>query len=470
MGRSKARKTPSRPPSRKSPKKPVVVVKKRRRAPPTGPTCIDLFAGAGGLAEGFRQAGWGVVAANDADKAAAATFQANFPEATFFTGPVSQLDPAALLAEAGVAAGELDCLIGGPPCQSFSYNNHERSAKDTRAKLFQRYLRIVAALKPKTLVMENVPGMLTIGDGSIVIAIKRRLAKLGYKMAIRILYAEDFGVPQARRRVFVVASCVGDPAELFPSGSHGPSAKPSAEATPYVHRWTPPEGVTLPAAVTVGEAIGDLPVVRNGGGEAKRTYGKKPSTEYQREARRRSRLLHNHVCHHLADTTFKRVVEVPEGGNWRDIPRRLLPAGMKRALKKDHTKRYGRLDRGALASTILTKCDPHWGAYVHPTQSRTITVREAARLQGFPDRFRFCGDHLSKQYEQVGNAVPPPLARAIAKNVKEHLDRAAKLAMEPAAGGTVVPLKVPLQTRLVITPALAAKRTRRPARRRPKRT
>lgn len=389
-----------------------------------GPTCADLFSGGGGLAEGFRQAGWNVIAASDIDGGASATFRRNFPEAAFLEGPISKITGAMIMKETGLVPGQLDCLIGGPPCQSFSYNNHQRSADDERARLFRRYLKIVATLLPKTLVMENVPGMLSVGDGAIVSAIKRKLKKLGYEIAIRILYAEDFGVPQQRRRVFVIASRVGDPADIFPDGSHGPALKPSIEANPYVHRWEPPKGTTLPTFRTVGDAIGDLPQLRSGGGEHDRAYGKPATTDYQRAARAGAKKLHNHVCHALSSDMLRRIRHVKEGGNWRNIPRRLLTAGMKRAHKSDHTKRYGRLKRTQLASTILTKCDPHWGAYVHPTQNRTITVREAARLQGFSDTFVFDGVHLSKQYEQVGNAVPPPLAAAIGAKAQVHVEAA----------------------------------------------
>ena len=131
--------------------------------------------------------------------------------------------------------------------------------------------------------------------------------------------------------------------------------------------------------------------------------------------------MFNHVCHALTEVNLKRIVHVPEGGNWRDIPRDLLPAGMQRARLSDHTKRYGRLARNGLASTVLTKCDPHWGAYVHPLEHRTISVREAARLQGFPDAFRFAGERLSKHYEQVGNAVPVPVAFAVGAAAMTHL-------------------------------------------------
>jgi DNA (cytosine-5)-methyltransferase 1 len=149
---------------------------------------------------------------------------------------------------------------------------------------------------------------------------------------------------------------------------------------------------------------------------------KKPAkTKFQKTVRKGAKQLHNHVCHALTTTMLKRIRHVPEGGNWRDIPFRLLPSGMKRAEPQDHTKRYGRLSRKGFASTLLTKCDPHWGAYVHPTQNRTISVREAARLQGFPDGFIFAGEGLGKHYMQVGNAVPVPVARALGTAALNHL-------------------------------------------------
>jgi len=392
----------------------------RTRRVTKGLTCIDLFSGAGGLAEGFRQGGWSIRAANDIDANAGDTFRLNFPESAFFEGPISALDPRKLLREAGLRQGELDCLIGGPPCQSFSYNNHQRSATDARARLFRKYLEIVRALFPKTLVMENVPGMLTIGNGRIVEEIKKGLRALGYESEVRIVYCEDYGVPQERRRVFVLASRVGQPSELFPRGTHGPSEKSS---NTFVHRWELPRSEKARPFVTVWDAIGDLPRLRNGGGAEVAEHTKDASTRFQRCARGQATKIRNHVGHALTESALKRISHVSEGGNWTEIPRRLLPAGMKRAQRSDHTKRYGRLRRTGPASTLLTKCDPHWGAYVHPTQNRTITVREAARLQGFPDRFRFAGNFIGMQYEQIGNAVPVPVARAIGMALKLHVAR-----------------------------------------------
>lgn len=388
-----------------------------------GRTCIDLFSGAGGLAVGFRQAGWSILAANDSDADAGATFRLNFPEASFFEGPISALTPELLLKECGLKRGELDCLIGGPPCQSFSYNNHQRTADDERARLFTDYLRLVAGLQPKTLIMENVPGILTIGDNAVIKEIAARLALLNYDSAVDVLSADEFGVPQIRRRVFIVASRIGSARDLLPAPTHQ-SAIPRSPRASALPGGKEKRARARRKPVTIKEAIGDLPRLRSGKGlhVAPRLKGRAASP-FQRTARRGAKGLHNHICHALTDAMLKRIKHVPEGGNWRDIPRKLLPAGMQRARLSDHTKRYGRLSRKGLASTILTKCDPHWGAYVHPTQNRTISVREAARLQGFPDRFVFAGEHLSKQYAQVGNAVPILIACAIGEVALEHVVR-----------------------------------------------
>lgn len=395
--------------------------------------CIDLFAGAGGLAVGFRSAGFGLLAANDLNVDAGKTFKLNFPEASFFEGPVSRLSADDLLDDCGLAQGDLGCLIGGPPCQSFSHNNHHRSAVDDRARLFDYYIKLVEKLNPKTLIMENVPGILSIDGGKVVEEILGRLRKLGFDAIVSCLSAEEFGTPQLRRRVFIVASRIGPASDLIPGPTHW---------SPALGQWggpkeRPAKATRLP--ITVWQAIGDLPAIENGGGThvAPRPTSQ-PASEFQREVRRGSSQLFNHICHRLTEVNLNRIVHVPEGGNWRNVPRELLTAGMQRAKLGDHTKRYGRLARDGFASTILTKCDPHWGAYVHPTQDRTISVREAARLQGFPDSFQFAGESPSKQYTQVGNAVPVPLAQAIGEAVIAHIrhwtvEASKKRALENAA-------------------------------------
>lgn len=149
-------------------------------------------------------------------------------------------------------------------------------------------------------------------------------------------------------------------------------------------------------------------------------YPVPPQSEFQRIVRKGSAAIHNHACARLAKVNLERLKFIPQGGSWRDIPHDLLPAGLKRARRSDHTKRYGRLHPDELCSTILTKCDPHWGSFFHPNQDRALSVREAARIQSFPDRYVFTGN-LTQQFEQVGNAVPPMMAAAIGKSIKRMI-------------------------------------------------
>jgi len=174
--------------------------------------------------------------------------------------------------------------------------------------------------------------------------------------------------------------------------------------------------------VTVAEAISDLPPLKNGEqGEAIKKYYCEPSCDFQKRVRTGSIGVVNHEAPHLAEINLKRLQYIKPGGNWTDIPDDLLPKGMKLARKSDHTKRYGRVDPNGLASTILTKCDPHWGAYFHYGQDRVFTVREAARIQSFPDHFVFTGTQ-AQQYAQVGNAVPPLLAKAVGLAIRSILE------------------------------------------------
>ena len=161
---------------------------------------VDLFAGAGGLTQGFRGNGFHPLAANDFDADAAATFQRNFTDTPFVLKPIEQLGGRELREIAGIAAGELDVLLGGPPCQAFSVYNHQRGFHDERSGLFREYLRTVENLAPRVVVMENVVGMTSLGGGRAIDEIQSRLEKLGYEVQHRILRAEDFGVPQERRR------------------------------------------------------------------------------------------------------------------------------------------------------------------------------------------------------------------------------------------------------------------------------
>jgi DNA (cytosine-5)-methyltransferase 1 len=357
-------------------------------------TVIDLFCGAGGLSEGFRQAGFKVRAGNDFFDAAGETFKATHRDATYLPRPIQEYSAQDFLDAAGLKVGELDVLVGGPPCQGFSVYNHQRGLHDERSSLYREYLRIVDGLMPKWVVLENVTGMTSAGGGAAVDAIIQGLIAIGYSVRSQILKAEEFGIPQERRRIVFIGNRMGLPIR-FPEATHGPGLQPF---------------------VSIEDAIGDLPQLANGQALEIANYTTEPISAFQNYVRDGSNGVVNHTTARLSSVNLRRLQHIPQGGSWRDIPVDLLPNGMKRAKRSDHTKRYGRLSWNGLASTILTKCDPHWGAYFHPDQDRTLSVREAARLQSFPDWFVFQGSRTD-QYVQIGNAVPPLLGKAIAETI-----------------------------------------------------
>jgi len=172
--------------------------------------------------------------------------------------------------------------------------------------------------------------------------------------------------------------------------------------------------------VTVQDALDDLPRLKMGEGAEELEYTMEPHSTYAKVMRKGSDRVYNHYAARLASQNIERLKHLRPGGSWRDLPIELLPKGMKLARRSDHTKRYGRLKKDGLAGTVMTKCDPHWGAVFLPDQDRSLTVREAARIQSFPDKYRFLGPRVA-QYEQVGNAVPVLLAKSIAEALMEHL-------------------------------------------------
>lgn len=362
-------------------------------------TAIDLFCGAGGLSAGLEMAGFRVLAGVDLFEAAGRTFEATHPHAKFISKPIEDVSIEELKGITGLETGELTVLAGGPPCQAYSVYNHQRGMHDSRANLFRQYLRIVEGLKPEWIVMENVAGIYSIGGGEAVRAIKSELGALGYAVEEKILRTEEYGVPQERRRVVFIGNRIGAKIR-HPAPTHGPGL------TPFV---------------TIRDAISDLPALKNGEDLGELPYKSKPACDFQEYARGNLETVSNHAAPKLGAANMKRLEHIPPGGSWRDIPHDLLPAGMKRAKRSDHTKRYGRMTWNGLSCTVLTKCDIHWGAYIHPDEDRAISVREAARLQAFPDSFIFTGSKTD-QYIQVGNAVPPLLGKAIGRTVKDLIE------------------------------------------------
>ena len=383
-------------------------------------TSIDLFCGAGGITQGFAQSGYRCLYANDFMPEAIDTFRHNHPDTRAECGSIEEVDAAALRRSLDIRKGDLDVLVGGPPCQGFSINAPSRFLNDPRNSLFRHYARFVEEFSPKAFVFENVPGLLSMADGAVFRNILQVFGELGYQLSVKILFAPHYGVPQERWRLILLGSMFGEIQHPLPT--HFAKGRANFRGgSSLTLQLDARDEKRLAAAVTVGDAIRDLPRLNIGEGAEEVGYTVDSQSTYALRLRNPEGVTFNHVATKLSKQNIERMRHVPPGGSWRDIPHDLLPAGMQKARKSDHTKRYGRLSFDGVASTVLTKCDPHWGTVFLPDQDRVLTVREAARLQSFPDHYRFLGSRVS-QYVQVGNAVPVLMAAAIAQAVREHLE------------------------------------------------
>ena len=380
---------------------------------------VDLFCGAGGITQGFRQAGYNCLYANDFMPEAIETFRHNHPSTLSECKSIEDVSATALRKTLGIQKGELDVLVGGPPCQGFSINAPSRFLNDPRNSLFRHYARFVEEFSPKAFVFENVPGLLSMADGAIFEKILQVFNELGYHLSVKILFGPHYGIPQERWRLILLGSQYSEIAHPAPTHFAKGRANFRGGGTltmPLDHA----DAKRLLPAVKVGDAIRDLPRLNMGEGAEEVGYTADPVSAYALRLRNPCGVTFNHVAAKLSKQNVERMGHVPPGGSWRDIPHELLPRGMQKARKSDHTKRYGRLDFEGFSGTVLTKCDPHWGTVFLPDQDRTLSVREAARLQSFPDQYRFLGSRVS-QYVQVGNAVPVLMAAAIASAVRRHL-------------------------------------------------
>lgn len=385
---------------------------------------IDLFSGAGGLSEGLRQAGFHSLYANEVIKTYSETYARNHPDTLVDQRDIRSVDAKSIRQKLKLEQGDLDLLAGGPPCQGFSINAPIRSNDDSRNHLFREFIRFVDEFQPKAVLIENVPGLVSFENGMTLQAILDELTNHGYHADVRILYAPHYGVPQTRWRTIIIGmKYQKDIQAAFPQPEYDAPLRVN-----FTSRFDGrniigfPQKNNLQPHISVKDALSDLPVLNNGeSGLECKNYRSLPQNRFQYLMREFSNGVFNHEAPRLSKINLERLKYIPAGGNWTNIPDNLLPKGMQRARKSDHTKRYGRVNPDGLASTILTKCDPHWGAYFHYDQDRVFSVREAARIQTFPDHFIFTGSK-AEQYEQVGNAVPPFLAAAIGHSLAKLLE------------------------------------------------
>jgi len=381
---------------------------------------IDFFSGAGGLSCGLEHVGFNPLLAVEISPVYAKTYKLNNPDTKVIEKDIRLIKTKEFKEIAGIKSGTLDLIAGGPPCQGFSINAPVRSLDDQRNHLFKDFLRLADELKPKIILIENVPGFISLGNGTVINTVYKELSRMGYKADHKILFAGHYGVPQLRFRTIIIATRL-DIKISFPSPTHDAKGVANFKgAKDFCQRIEPLFSSNLKKQTTVWDAISDLPALTSKNKQEEFKYNGLPVSAYGLMLRSGSYKIYNHQVSNLAPINLERLKHIPQGGSWRDIPHELLPAGLKRARRSDHTKRYGRLHPEGLCSTILTKCDPHWGSFFHPFQDRIISVREAARIQSFPDKFTFQGS-LTEQYQQVGNAVPPLMAQSIGEAISKML-------------------------------------------------
>src|ERR1700687_1068874 len=381
------------------------------------PTVLDLFAGAGGFCLGFHRAGFQAVAAVDHDPLAAETLAVNFADHGLhaLVRDLATFEPDDLrryLKGQGRAAS-FDVIIGGPPCQGWSQVGRGKLRKlasdgdretaadaDLRNDLYVHLLHFVAAFRPQVAVMENVPGMLSYGGRNVADVVQTSFQALGYDTVLALLDAADFGVPQQRERLFFVG------------------VREDLRVSFRVPASRRRNGLPLRPQVTVWEAIADLPPISNGARIWRLRYpGDRPLSAYARRMRDLADpgTIFDHVCraHNAQDLEAFRVLR--EGGWYRDLPGRL-----KRYRDDIFEDKYKKLHRNRPSGCITAHLSRDCYTHIHPTRARTISVREAARLQSFPDCFYFAGS-MGDKFRLIGNAVPPLLSEHLAYLIRQQV-------------------------------------------------
>ena len=348
------------------------------------PSVIDLFAGVGGLSLGFEKQGFNVLLANEYDESIADAYSKNHKGTKMIVGDITSLD---LKETFGSYAGKVDVIIGGPPCQGFSQKGQRKTIHDERNFLFKYYVAVVELVKPRYFVMENVPNLLTAENGYFFKEIEELFNKMGYSLEHGVLNAADYGVPQNRRRAIIIGKLNGAAPKL---------------PTPKDEK------------VTIWDAISDLAYLESGEGTDEQEYKNSPESEYQKRLRGAATVLHNHVATKHSPIALERLAMIPPNAGKEVLPEEHIT-------KSIYSGTWTRMRKDEISVTITTRFDtPSSGKFTHPYLDRAITVREAARIQSFPDDFQFTGNKGS-QMKQVGNAVPPLLAAAIASVIMNDI-------------------------------------------------
>lgn len=347
---------------------------------------VDLFCGVGGLSYGFSQnEKFEILLANEIDKNIAKAYKLNHLEVTVLNKDIKEITEEELLKE--LKGKKVDVIVGGPPCQS--YSTLGKRQMDEKANLFLEYCRILKIVKPKLFVFENVKGLLSMKKGELILEIKKQFERIGYDIKYEILNAVNYGVPQERERVILVG-VLGKNEFKYPRPTHGIGLKPY---------------------VKLSEAIGDLDYLNSG--EESSKYLKKPDSDFLKFVRNNNKVLTEHKSPKNNPNLILIMKTLKDGETKDSLPEEIRP-------KSGYNNTYAKLWWNKPSTTITRNFScPSSSRCIHPRDSRAMTIREGARLQSFPDNYKFYGGDGIKRL-QIGNAVPPLLSIAIANRVSEY--------------------------------------------------
>tara|TARA_B100000287_G_scaffold434818_1_gene500515 strand:- start:3907 stop:5001 length:1095 start_codon:yes stop_codon:yes gene_type:complete len=350
---------------------------------------VDLFCGAGGFSLGLKDTNrFNSILANDIDMDMCEAYSLNFPKTKILSKSISDIDFLSINKK-----NTIDVVVGGPPCQAYSLSG-KRHIDDPRANLFLEYFRAIEVMRPQIFVYENVKGLFSYKKGNIFHQLQEIFENIGYDLSINLVNALNYGIPQSRERIFIIGYKKGLNYS-FPKHSHANKA--------------------IRKPLTISDAISDLPIIKNNENSVK--YSSKPKTNYQKIMRKNAPdILMDHKSSKHSESLVNIMSYLPEGGMKKDLPYEIRP-------KSGYPNSYGRLWWNKPATTITRNFGtPSSARCIHPKIDRALTTREGARLQSFPDRYKFFGSRAKKNL-QIGNAVPPLLAKKIGRSISSALDK-----------------------------------------------
>lgn len=367
---------------------------------------IDLFCGVGGLSYGFsKDEDFEIVAANEILPKMAKAYELNHPNVKVYCKDISDFGINDLKKDLNIEEGEVDLVVGGPPCQAYSTVG-KRLIDDPRGKLFQEYYRFLSEVKPKVFIFENVKGLLSMQNGELIKTIISLFESLNYKVNFKVLNSADFGAPQIRERVIIVGSKLSGEF-LYPKQTHY-----NPENNTIDHKEN------LKPYLTLGEAIGDLPFIKSN--QESFEYALDPQNEFQKLMRKNSTELFDHNSPKNNQNLVRIMELLPDGGTPLDLPENLRP-------KSGFNNTYSRLWWNKPCTTLTRNLGtPSSSRCIHPKAPRPLTTREGARIQCFPDDYIFFGNRGDKNL-QIGNAVPTFLSIALKNSIKDHFNNSLEL-------------------------------------------